>query len=99
MRRPRRPPGPSRASVNLLARWRELSREMAMGQGREYQSIYRFVVRCQRLAVTNRAPAAAGKNIRTAAAESPDILIPAHSLIGIEAARADRLKVGWIRYA
>jgi len=64
--------------------------ELALGAEREYQSICRSAVHCQRSAVTNRAPAAAAKNSRTAAAEWPDILIPAQPVIRIEAARVRR---------
>jgi len=41
--------------------------EMAMEQGK-YQSIFRFGAQYQRSAATSRAPAAAEKNTRTAAA-------------------------------
>jgi hypothetical protein len=55
-------------SLSQLAPWQELP-EMAMEQGK-YRLIYQFVAQYQRLAATNRAHAAAGKNIKTAAAES-----------------------------
>jgi hypothetical protein len=51
-----------------LAQWPELRPETAMARAK-FQSIYPFVVQYQKLAATNRAPAAAGRSTRTAAAE------------------------------
>jgi hypothetical protein len=76
---------------------------MAMGQGREYQSICQFVVQFQKSAATNRAPAAAGRNTRTAAAELLDIFISAQRIlcVGLILRRRvlGREKENWIRYA
>jgi hypothetical protein len=45
----------------------------AMEQGR-FRSIYRFVAQYQKSAETNHAPAAAGRNTKTVAAELPKAL-------------------------
>src|SRR5438552_13848361 len=66
MRRPRPLQVPTHACVSPLARWRESQLEMGMVQAR-YRSIFLFAVRYLRLGATNRAPAAAEKNTRTAA--------------------------------
>src|SRR5436309_11567494 len=66
MCQPRPRQAPTRACVSPLARWPESQLEMATVQAR-YRSIFPFAVRYQRLGVTNRAPAAAVKNTRTAA--------------------------------
>jgi hypothetical protein len=60
----------ARASLNQSAQWPELP-EMAtaMEQGK-CQSIFRFGAQYQRSAGTNRVPAAAEKNTRTAAVVS-----------------------------
>src|SRR5215469_3116624 len=70
---------------------------MAMGQGREYQSICRSVVPCQRSAATNRAPAAAGKNIKTAAAASPKSWRPVASHCHSERGRGISNRFGSIK--
>src|SRR5207253_10892438 len=67
MRQPRPLQVPTHACVSPLARWRESQLEMAMAQAR-YRLIFPFAVPYQRLGATNRAPAAAGKNTKTAAA-------------------------------
>src|SRR5439155_27197318 len=67
MRQPRPLQVPTHACVSPLARWRESQLEMAMAQAR-YRLIFPFAVPYQRLGATNRAPAAAVKNTKTAAA-------------------------------
>src|ERR1051326_3724321 len=57
-----------RASPNRLARWRELRRAMVTARAR-FPLICQFGVQYQKSVGTNRAPAAAGKNTRTAAGE------------------------------
>src|SRR5882724_5798015 len=71
MRRLHQLRAPTRACVSPLARWRESRREMATVRAK-FQSIYQFVVPYQKSGVTNRVPAVAGKNTRTAAAEWPN---------------------------
>jgi len=67
---PRRRQTATRACAIQSARWPQwVETETAMAPGK-YRSIFRFGVHCRKLVATKLAPAAAGKNIRTAAAAS-----------------------------
>src|SRR4029453_15423266 len=75
MRQPRPLRAPTRACVSPLARWRESQPETVTEQGK-YRSIFPFAVPYQKWGATNRAPAAAGKNTRTAAVALHKVLGP-----------------------
>ena len=83
--------GPTRACVSQSAqsaarRWQW--RAEGDGDGEVSNSICRCAARCRKSAATNRAPAAAGRNTRTAAAAPPN-----DSPILLRGAQAARLSV------
>src|SRR5882724_2752877 len=82
MRRLHQLQAPTHACVSPLGRWPELRREMATVRAR-YRSTFRFGVPYRKSAATKHVPAAAEKNIRTAAAAWPNgsgrTVLPCHS--------------------